>query len=267
MELPNKSLGQHWLEDEQALRKISEAIDIAPSDTILEVGPGLGALTKYLVKRAKTVIAVEFDQELARRLPAIVPDSNLHVISEDILKFDLTRLPPDYKVAANIPYYLTSKLLRVLAESPNQPKSMVLLVQKEVAERVAARPGNMSVLGVSVQFYYEAKLADIVPAAAFYPPPKVDSQIVILHCREKPLFPGLDKQKFFKVVKAGFSEKRKKLRSSLSGGLGISKAEADELLNRADINPDLRAESLSLEQWHKIYTQYIVKTDLRSLLK
>jgi 16S rRNA (adenine1518-N6/adenine1519-N6)-dimethyltransferase len=250
MELPNKSLGQHWLEDEQALRKISEAIDIAPSDTILEVGPGLGALTKYLVKRAKTVIAVEFDQELARRLPAIVPDSNLHVISEDILKFDLTRLPPDYKVAAN-----------------NQPKSMVLLVQKEVAERVAARPGNMSVLGVSVQFYYEAKLADIVPAAAFYPPPKVDSQIVILHCREKPLFPGLDKQKFFKVVKAGFSEKRKKLRSSLSGGLGISKAEADELLNRADINPDLRAESLSLEQWHKIYTQYIVKTDLRSLLK
>jgi 16S rRNA (adenine1518-N6/adenine1519-N6)-dimethyltransferase len=266
MELPKKSLGQHWLEDESALKKISESIYISSDDTVLEIGPGLGALTKYLVKKAKKVIAVELDETLAARLNSVVPADNLEIIAQDILKFDFATLPHNYKVVANIPYYLTGNLLRVLISSTNPPKSMVLLVQKEVAERIAAKPGNMSMLAVSVQLYYEAELSDVVPAAAFHPAPKVDSQIVVLKRRLKPLFPNLNTQKFFRIVKAGFSEKRKKLRSSLSGGLGISKAEADELLNSADINLDLRAETLSLQQWYKIYTNYAAKTDLRSLL-
>jgi 16S rRNA (adenine1518-N6/adenine1519-N6)-dimethyltransferase len=261
-----KSLGQHWLEDEAALKKISESIYISSDDTVLEIGPGLGALTKYLVQKARRVIAVELDESLAARLSSVVPADNLEVIAGDILKFDFSSLPLNYKIAANIPYYLTSNLLRVLTGSTNPPRSMVLLVQKEVAQRIAARPGNMSVLAVSVQLYYEAELSDMVPATAFNPRPKVDSQIVVLKRRRDPLFPNLDTQKFFKIIKAGFSEKRKKLRSSLSGGLGISKAEADELLNSADINPDLRAETLSLQQWHKIYMHYAARTDLRSLL-
>ena len=129
---------------------------------------------------------------------------------------------------------------------------MVLLVQKEVAQRIAAKPGQMSVLSVSVQLYYEPKLGIVVPAELFAPPPKVDSQAVILRRRQNPLFENLDTQKFFRVVKAGFSERRKKLRSSLGSGLSVSKEQADELLKRAVIAPDARAQELSLDQWYKL---------------
>ncbi|HEX5395037.1 MAG TPA: 16S rRNA (adenine(1518)-N(6)/adenine(1519)-N(6))-dimethyltransferase RsmA [Candidatus Saccharimonadales bacterium] len=252
MQPPKKSLGQHWLADDPALRAICDAAGLSKQDTVLEIGPGPGNLTKYLVKKAGSVVAVELDEQLAGRLSAAISEPNLKVVRADILKFDLTQLPAGYKTVANIPYYLTSKLLRALSESPNPPSSMTLLVQQEVAERICAGPGNMSILAVSAQLYYSCGLGIKVPARLFVPPPKVDSQVVMLERRQQPLFPGLDTAKFFRIVKAGFSEKRKKLRSSLSGGLGISKEEADKQLAAANIKGDLRAQQLSLGQWFEL---------------
>ena len=253
--IPKKSLGQHWLNDPTALEAITRAAEIKPSDIILEVGPGLGALTKYLTSQAKSVVAVEFDKALARKLARNKQD-NLEVINQDILKFDLTQLPANYKVVANIPYYLTSNLLRILSESANPPATMVLLVQKEVAERICATPGDMSLLSVSAQLYYGCELGVIVPAEKFEPKPKVDSQVVILRWHKEQLFPVIDARKFFRIVKAGFSARRKKLRSSLAAGLRISKEEADQLLKTAGIDGNLRAQNLSLEDWHKLYLDF-----------
>lgn len=263
---PKKSLGQHWLTDEAALSAIARAAYISPEDTVLEIGPGKGALTKYLVLEAKKVIAVELDEKLAADLPKTITDANLEVVQGDIMQFDLSKLPTRYKVVANIPYYLTGKILRLFATSKNRPSTLILLVQKEVAERICGRPGKMSLLAVSVQLYFDAHLGLVVPAASFNPKPKVDSQVVILQRHRWPLFKGLREQKFFEVVKAGFSNPRKKLRSSLSAGLQISKDEADKLLAKAEINGDLRPEHLSLNQWYRLYTHYAVKKDLRSLL-
>jgi len=248
-----KSLGQHWLTDTQALEAIAEAAEIRSSDTVLEIGPGLGHLTHYLLEQSKHVVAVELDAELAAKLAKKYAARNLSVHTVDILKFDLSNLPDGYKVVANIPYYLTSNLLRTLAEAANHPRTMVLLVQKEVAARIAARPGEMSLLSVSVQLYYEVELGVVVPAKLFEPPPKIDSQVIILRRHAKPLFHDLDIKKFFRVVKAGFSERRKKLRSSLAGGLGLSREQVDELLAKAGMGPDSRAQEVSLEQWYKLY--------------
>ncbi len=255
MDLPKKSLGQHWLTDESTLNYIVDAAELTPSETVLEIGPGTGTLTKKLLERGVRVIAVEKDEELAKKLLVIsgLHGQDLEVVTDDILRFDLTPLPPGYKVVANIPYYLTSNLLRILSESANPPAAMTLLVQKEVAERICARIGQMSVLAVSVQLDYKCKLGQVVPAEMFTPPPKVDSQVIILKRRKSQLFENLDRQKFFRIVKAGFSERRKKLRSSLAGGLHINRGEVDNLLNKVGINADLRAQELSLQDWHRIY--------------
>ena len=253
MVLPRKSMGQHWLTDDKTLRTICASAQLEPEDTVLEIGPGQGSLTRHLLKSAKKVVAVELDESLAGALPGAVKAENLEVVNQDILRFDFTKLPVGYKVVANIPYYLTSHLLRRLIESPNPPAAMTLLVQKEVAERICAKPGQMSILAVSVQLYYRCDLGQIVSARLFTPPPKVDSQIVILKRRRAALFPGLNTTKFFQIVKAGFAERRKKLRSSLAGGLHLSKGQADELLNEAVIGGGLRAQDLNLQDWHKIY--------------
>lgn len=250
---PKKSLGQHWLYDEESLLAMCNAAQLSSDDNVVEIGPGLGTLTKYLVERTGSVTAVEFDEELFRKLPKNVSADNLKIVHGDCLTFNYSRMPTGYKVVANIPYYLTSNLLRVLSEAPNPPSVIVLLVQKEVAERVASKPGQMSILSVSVQLYYQASLDMVVPAELFTPPPKVDSQIIKLVCRPAPLFPEIDSLKFFRIVKAGFSQKRKKLRSSLSAGLHMTKDEATNLLERAGIGPDSRPQELSLEQWHDIY--------------
>ncbi|MDB5161392.1 MAG: putative Ribosomal small subunit methyltransferase [Candidatus Saccharibacteria bacterium] len=249
---PKKNLGQHWLHDKKALNAVIDAAGVGAEDVILEIGPGLGTLTEILVDRAREVIAIELDESLAEKLHERVEAGNLEVIRQDILRFDLTSLPPGYKVVANIPYYLTANLLRVLAESPNAPAKVSLLVQKEVAQRVAAGPGQMSLLAVSVQLYYQPELHEVIPARLFTPPPKVDSQIISLTRRPQPLFPDMDSKLFFTIVRAGFSEKRKKLRSSLAGGLRISKPKADELLAKAGINGDLRAQELTLENWYSL---------------
>lgn len=252
MAAPKKSLGQHWLKDRAVLASIADEANIRPNDTVLEIGPGLGTLTSELLRRAAKVIAVEFDPELARKLPGQFPGTNLEVINEDILSFDVSKLPAGYKVVANVPYYITSKIVQKLMTAENKPATTVLLVQKEVAERLAADPGDMSILAISAQVYAEAHLGDVVPAYLFTPPPKVDSQVVVLESRQYPLVKPENEKAFFRVVKAGFSAKRKKLRSSLSGGLAISKTEVEQLLAKAKISPDARAEDLSIGDWLRL---------------
>lgn len=255
--LPNtkKSLGQHWLHDEDSLDAIVQAADVQAGDTVLEIGPGPGTLTEKLVATAENVIAVEFDQDLAQELPMRVPASNLTVTNQDILQFDLTSLPANYKVVANIPYYLTSKLLRVLCESPNHFSKASILIQKEVAERVCAGPGDMSMLSVSVQFYCHAHLGALVPAELFTPPPKVDSQVLALTFRDKPLF-DVDTKLFFRIVKAGFAQRRKTLLNSLSGGLHLSREETTKLLQESGVQPGTRAQALTMDSWYDIYQSY-----------
>lgn len=252
MATPNKSLGQHWLRDRDVLSHIADCAELTPDDTILEIGPGLGTLTSELLRRSKKVVAVEFDADLARKLPAQFPGKNLEVITSDILSFDLSSLPVGYNVVANVPYYITSKIIQLLMTADNKPRMAVLLVQKEVAQRLAARPGQLSILGVSAQLFAEVSLGDIVPAALFTPPPKVDSQVVILRTRSSPFLTDVDEKDFFRVVKAGFSAKRKMLRSSMSGGLKITKDDAEALLARADIPATSRAEALSLDDWVRL---------------
>lgn len=254
----NKSLGQHWLTDTASLQAICDAGAIESTDTVLEIGPGPGALTRLLVRRAEQVVAVEFDGLLAAQLRSQEIAKNLQIVSQDILEFDLTTLPAGYKVIANIPYYLTSKLIRVLSESTNPANTVVLLIQKEVAERVAAKPGDMSILSVSAQYYWDVSLGIEVPAKLFTPPPKVDSQVLIMQRRTTPLFPGYDPgiseiRQFFQIVKAGFSSRRKTLLNSLSGGLRLSKQETAEILESAGLDAGLRAQALSLDDWYKLY--------------
>ena len=184
---PKKSLGQHWLKDPEILADIAEAAELTGDDVVLEIGPGLGTLTSRLLARANSVTAVEFDADLARKLPGQFPGKKLTVVNQDILQFDLNQLPKNYKVVANVPYYITSKIVEKLMTAENKPSIAVLLVQKEVAERIAAEAGNMSVLSVSVQIFAEAELDIEVPRQFFTPPPKVDSQVVVLRIRDNPL--------------------------------------------------------------------------------
>lgn len=249
---PNKSLGQHWLFDSRSLGAVCDAANLQSSDVVLEIGPGLGPLTIELAQRARQVVAVEFDEALARDLPSRVAAKNVRVVHSDIMKFDLSSLPAGYKVVANVPYYITSAIVRLLTESATPPTSITILVQKEVAQRIAAEPGDMSILAVTAQYYATAQLGAIITADKFDPPPKVDSQIITLHIRPQPLFTDVTPKQFFSIVKAGFSEKRKTLRNSLSGGLQIEKIEAEQLLQKAGINPGARAEQLSLDDWHRI---------------
>lgn len=249
---PNKSLGQHWLRDRDVLAHIADCAELSAGDTVLEIGPGLGTLTSELLRRTGQVIAVEFDGELARKLPAQFPGKNLQVVTSDILSYDLSKLPVGYKVVANVPYYITSKIVQMLMTAQNKPKTAVLLVQKEVAERLAAKPGDMSILAISAQIFANVTLGDVVKAELFTPPPKVDSQVVILKTRTTPFLTDVSEVDFFRVVKAGFSSKRKKLRSSLAGGLNLSKNEVELLLKSADISPDVRAESLDLDAWVRL---------------
>ena len=248
----NKALGQHWLTDRSILAAIADSADLQPDDTVLEIGPGLGTLTSELLRRANEVIAVEYDAELARKLPGQFPGKKLRVVAGDILDYSFDELPRDYKVVANVPYYITSKIVEKLLTAHNKPSLIVLLVQKEVAIRIAASPGHMSTLSVAAQLFAEASLGVKVPARYFTPPPKVDSQVVILRIRAHPLVAPSDEKLFFRVVKAGFSGRRKKLRSSIAAGLALERADAEALLARADISPDLRAQDLSLEDWMRL---------------
>lgn len=251
---PKKSLGQHWLNDIYSLEAICQSASISDKDLILEIGPGPGALTKLLVKRAKRVVAVEYDAYWSNKLSAQINSDRLDVINQDILNFNFDSLPGEYKVVANIPYYLTSNLIRRLSEAKNPPVAATLLIQKEVAERIATEPGDMSLLSVTAQYYWSVKLGDIVPAGAFTPSPKVDSQIITLSYRQKQLYKDIDVKKYFRLVKAGFSQKRKTLLNSLSAGLRMDKEQINEICLTSGIDPKRRAQTLSLDEWYKLYS-------------
>lgn len=251
-----KSLGQHWLLDVTALQAICDAAKLSAEDLVLEIGSGPGSLTEQLAQRARQVIAVEFDAQLAHDLPKRVPANNLEIRQRDILSFDFASLQPDYKIVANIPYYLTSNLIRVISETPNPPRTAVLLVQQEVAQRAAAGAGQMSLLSVSAQFYWQVSLGPKIDAELFMPPPKVDSQVLILERRPEPLFADVDAKLFFRLVKAGFGQRRKTLLNSLSAGLRLDKSQITALLAAATIDPKLRPQNLSLDQWYMLYNAY-----------
>ena len=271
-----KSLGQHFLVDQEVLEKVASAAGLTPEDIVIEVGPGLGILTKELAKQAGFVIAVELDDRLAAILKQeLVAINNLVVVNKDILNVSLASLleeqrvelpvlkeePFSYKVVANLPYYITSAVLRHFLEASLKPRLMVVMIQKEVAETIVAEPGNMSLLSVSVQFYGKPEIVSYVPAESFYPAPEVDSAILRVKIYPRPIIAVDDIDDFFGLVRAGFCAPRKQLANSLAQGLGLPKPEALSLLDRADIIYRRRAETLSIEEWQRLWQVFGGKKD------
>lgn len=257
---PDKSLGQNFLVDPEALEAVMASAGVEPGDAVLEIGPGLGSLTRLLAQSARQVVAVEIDADLLPPLKTVLaPFDNVQVIHGDIMTVEPSRLMQpvvaagsSYRVVANIPYYITSALIRKLLEADPKPGCIVLTVQREVAERITAAPGDLSLLALSVQVYGKPYIAARIPATAFYPPPKVDSAVVRVDLYPGPRIPEQRLERFFRLAKAGFSQKRKTLRNSLSAGLRISPQAAAGLLEQAGIDPQRRAETLSIEEWEKL---------------
>jgi 16S rRNA (adenine1518-N6/adenine1519-N6)-dimethyltransferase len=257
---PDKRLGQNFLIDPVALNEVFQAADIDAEANVLEIGPGLGALTRLLARRARRVVVVELDANLLPPLyQVLAPFSNVEIVEGDILAHDPDSLmgTAGYRVVANIPYYITSALIRHLLEARLKPQRLVLTVQLEVAERICAMPGDLSLLALSVQVYGAPKIAARIPAEAFYPAPKVDSAVVRVDMYDQPIIPPANLEVFFRLAKAGFSQKRKTLRNALAGGLRLEKAEASALLEAAGVDPMRRAETLSLEEWGKLIEVFL----------
>lgn len=263
-----KGLGQHFLIDGEVLGLITSAAELTPADVIIEVGPGLGILTKELARQAGWVVAIELDSKLAAILKQTLASfNNVTIINENILGIELAALlqeqktrfpraintPFSYKVVANLPYYITSPVLRHFLEASVKPQIMVVMVQKEVAEAIAAEPGQMSVLSISVQFYGKPSIISYVPAQCFYPEPEVDSAILRVDVYPQPAVAVTDEGSFFELVRAGFTASRKQICNSLAQGLGLSKAEVLSLLARASIVPQRRAETLTLDEWAQLW--------------
>lgn len=253
---PKKSLGQNFLVNKNVYQKIITALEIKKGDKIIEIGPGLGTLTSFLAESRAKVIAVEKDHKLVDYLKnKFANQKNVTIIEDDILRFD----PKNYKLKAisyklvgNIPYYLTSHLLRLIFEKWPCPKTVVLTLQKEVAQRIVAKPPNMSLLAVSVQYYSKPEIIDYIPRRSFYPAPEVDSAIIKLVPREQFVTYQENTKNFFRIVRAGFSGKRKQLINSLARGLKIKKDTIESKLKAAGVDPRRRAETLTLEEWQKI---------------
>jgi 16S rRNA (adenine1518-N6/adenine1519-N6)-dimethyltransferase len=253
--VPKKSLGQNFLHDPNALEKIVETADLMPGDLVLEVGPGTGTLTVALAQSRAQVVAVEIDERLIPILQQQLADfPDVRIVHADILETEIADLVgnDDYTVVANLPYYITSAILRHLLETPHKPRRLVLTVQQEVAERLTARPGDMSLLTISVLFYGKPSIITRLNPAAFWPRPDVASAVVRIDVYEQPPVDVPSEELFFKVVRAGFGQKRKQLKNSLGAGLGLSHAEAGALLQEAGIDPARRAETLTLAEWAAI---------------
>ncbi|MSP13759.1 MAG: ribosomal RNA small subunit methyltransferase A [Chloroflexi bacterium] len=265
---PSKSLGQHFLTDPVHLNRIIAAAELGASDTILEVGPGPGNLTRLLCAAVPQgrVIAVELDSRMITYLQQhLAGCANLELLQADILQTNIAELAgpagegtpqPSFKVVANLPYYITSAILRYLLEGAPRPERLVVLVQREVAQRICAVPGEMSILAVSVQLFGAPRLVARVPAGAFVPPPKVESAILRIDVYPQPLVATPELPLFFKVVRAGFGEKRKQLRNALAHGLALPPAVGEALLRAAGIDPQRRAETLTLTEWHTLTHHY-----------
>ncbi len=255
-----KGLGQHFLVDGKVLRQIITAAELSPDDTVIEVGPGLGVLTAELARRAGRVIAIELDDKLAANLrTSLAHFRNVTIIGDNVLNIDpeaLLReqgLQPTYKVVANLPYYITSPALRHFLEASVKPQTRVVMVQKEVARAIAAEPGQRSVLSISVQFYGRPRVVSYVPAAAFYPAPEIDSAILRIDIYPQPPVAVTDVASFFGLVRAGFAAPRKQIANSLAQGMGIAKGAALTLLEKAKLDPQRRAETLTLDEWAELW--------------
>lgn len=256
---PKKSLGQNFLRDKQILSQIIKVADLKAADSVIEVGPGEGILTEKLLEKARRVIAIEIDQRLAEKLEKRFQNKeNFKLIDGDILKINLPKLIEEqeletekYKMVANIPYYITSPIIRLFLETRYPPKVMVLMVQKEVAERICAKVGQMSLLAASVQYYAKPELLFYVDKKAFYPMPEVDSAIIQI----TPNLERISKEEsksFFRVIRAGFSAKRKTLSNNLSASFRIDKKDVQEILQKVGIVSNTRAQELSVEDWKKL---------------
>lgn len=253
--LPKKSLGQNFLHDPNLLDKIVAIAELDPSDAVLEVGPGTGALTGRLAAAARRVVAVEVDERLQPVLEDVVAQHpNLQVLYRDILDVDVAALFPGepYVLVANLPYYITSAILRHVLDIAHRPRRLVLTVQQEVAERLLAKPDDMSILTVSVQFYGQPQIVTRLKPGVFWPRPDVDSAVVRIDTYERPPVDVPDAARFFRVVRAGFGQKRKQLKNSVSSGLHLSSAETEALFQSAGIDSRRRAETLTLDEWARL---------------
>ena len=254
---PQKSLGQNFLVDHNALLKVVEDADVSPDDTVLEIGAGVGNLTRLLAVRAKRVTAVEIDRDLFQVLEEITrPFENVQLIKGDFLEHDLASLfqKDGYLVVANIPYYITSAVIRHLLESAVKPARMALTMQREVAERIINKDEKMSLLSLSVQVYGKAHIGSHIPASCFYPVPRVDSSVLIIDVYPQPKLSPEGIKTLFDLAHAAFNQKRKMLRGSLSPFLGKDKGSVAALLEKAGIDPRRRPESLSLDDWIQLTT-------------
>ena len=267
--IPNKRLGQNFLIDPHILDRIVDAADIDPNKTVLEIGPGLGSLTRILAQYAACILAVEIDQRMISPLQDILAEyPAVHIIQGDILKVNINELinlysPRDssgYLVVANIPYYITSALIRNLLELAQPPLRIILTIQVEVAERICAQPGKMNLLALSVQVYGQPQIITKIPADAFFPIPRVDSAVVRVDSYTSPLIPPENIKLFFRLAKAGFSQKRKTLRNTLSAGMHWDTRTAENILRGVNIDPMRRAETLNLDEW-KTLTLFVDNID------
>jgi len=255
-----KGLGQHFLIDREVLGLITSAAELTPADVIVEVGPGLGILTRELARQAGWVIAIELDNKLAALLKQTLASfNNVTIINDDVLKIEPGALLKEqkvrfpYKVVANLPYYITSPVLRHFLEASAKPQMMIVMVQKEVAEAIVAKPGEMSLLSVSIQFYGEPRIISYVPAQCFFPAPGVDSAILRIDLYPQPAVAVTDVGSFFDLVRAGFTAPRKQIANSLAQGLGLPKGEVLSLLEKADVMSQRRAETLTLGEWEQLW--------------
>lgn len=253
---PKKSLGQNYIHDENILSRIIESADLPPHATVLEIGPGLGALSVGLAPITDKLILVETDERIRPVLEAELDDfSHIDYIWDDFLACDLQTLVGDesYYVVANLPYYITSAIIRKLLDHDNRPRRLVVTVQKEVAERIIAQPGDMSILSVAVQFYGEASLVMRLNRGIFWPRPDVDSAVLRIDCYESLPYQITDTRFFFEIVRAGFGQKRKQLKNALNQGLVFQAEAINSALSDANIDPKRRAETLSIEEWSRLY--------------
>lgn len=257
---PKKSLGQNFLMDAAALQRVVAAAELPDGAAVLEIGAGLGSLTRYLARAARRVVAVELDANLLPVLQSVLAgEANVSIVHGDMLKLDPAALMDEsgYLVVANIPYYITSALIRHLLAAAVRPSRLVLTMQREVAERVCAAPGDMSLLALSVQLYGQAQVVARIPAGAFYPAPKVDSSVLRVDLFSEPVIPAAQVETFFRLAHMGFGQKRKTLRNTLAAGLRWPGDRAAELLQSAAIDPQRRAETLSLPEW-AVLTQVFI---------
>ena len=256
---PRKGLGQHFLVSPGVLEHIADAADIGSKDTVVEIGPGLGALTEVLARRAGQVIALELDDELAAALKHVFADQpHVEIMHGDATKTDINELVSEskqYKLVANLPYYIATAIIRRFLEAPHKPRIMVVTVQKEVALSMAAPEGKTGLLGVVTQFYGKPKIMGTIRPGSFYPPPKVTSAVLRIDVHPSPPIQVSSEKGFFTLVRAGFSAPRKQLKGVLSQALGIPADDVKRVLASVGIDWKRRAETLTLDEWGALYSE------------